>query len=593
MKRKIITLFLTLTLIFSALPPTVQAQRLFFADVDANHHLVPFLRNLIEVEIDAFQGVMGENGNVFLQPLRTMTRAEFAAIMVRSFDLHEENPTNPFDDVSNTAWYASYVATAAASGVIYGINPDGTLFAPNASITRQEAFAMFARICMRYPWFDELEQNKQEALARFQDAAQLASWAVSDTAFLASHELVTGVGIGAPGSYVLFPLRDLTRGDAVVLLARVALTIRFAEIMNQPPTTLPPDFVPQRTFPPASLEALRERILQAETYLTLPMQRRISTETFAELREMHRRAVIAYNLENLVQQIINRAYYELTAAIANLVILQKDDLREAIDYANGYDHRVWHLYTRTSFHAMVEARTHAIYAYYSKINVPQTYIDAARDALLEAIENLVKAQHDALTAAYRDTAPDSERWFLYTSESFDAFLSARSAACVVYRGLREQYQIDEATEALIAAWNNLEQLPKEEFLLRVIRLGEVSAQLEYRFTPESFVHLRPALNAARDRYQIGGTFEEHYIAACTLNQAIRGLVITYRRQLPVFIAHARIYVNHPRYTAESRSVMQAAIERAQAALDDETLPDAYLGEVLEALIQTILNLERA
>ena len=71
-----------------------------------------------------------------------MTRAEFAAIVVRALGLTPEGK-NSFSDVAAEAWYAPYVGTAYSCGIITGVG-DGR-FNPSGTITRQEAAVMVSR----------------------------------------------------------------------------------------------------------------------------------------------------------------------------------------------------------------------------------------------------------------------------------------------------------------------------------------------------------------------------------------------------------------------------------------------------------------
>jgi len=594
MKRKVTLLFilallLTLTPLFTP-PPPPHPQA--FTDLPDTHWVRPFLQILYRIELEAFHGIRQSDGTYHFEPSRNMTRAEFAAIVVRSFDLHDQAAPNPFGDVSDDAWYAPYVASAAAAGVVQGVNPAGTMFAPDGDLTRQEAFVMFARVCMSFPFFPIPETETATALAGFRDAGYLASWAVEEAAFLAYHRLTVGsaYGMDAYGNDIVYlhPQRNISRAEVATLLARVADMVRVEEIMSRPPSHIPE---PEPEFPEASLAALGERIRQAAEYLAT-MQNQITTDTFAELRTMHRQAVSVYEADRHWQSVTNRTYYELVQAIRNLIFLDKDDLWEAYLYATQFDHTVFHLFPPDSFNTMRDARTHARYIYH-QTSITQADIDAALAALQNALDNLVRVDQAALAAALDDSEPDSLRWFLYSQESFDTFRQARSASALVYVRMAPQSEIDAATAALITAWNGLEQLPKEEFLLRIIRNGEVSELLEDRWTPESFATFLPVLNAARSVLENGGTFDEHYAAAVALADAISALVVTYRLQLPVYLQHARLYVDDVRYTQESRAALQNAIDRAQAALDDAASTMDYLRDVRDALRQAILGLERA
>lgn len=81
-----------------------------------------------------------EDGTV--RPDRSITRAEMTALLDRVMD-YQTTAANHFTDLDDN-WYTDVVLKANAAGMISGY-PDGTV-RPNATISRQEAVAMFARV---------------------------------------------------------------------------------------------------------------------------------------------------------------------------------------------------------------------------------------------------------------------------------------------------------------------------------------------------------------------------------------------------------------------------------------------------------------
>lgn len=91
----------------------------------------------------AKQLIKGNNQYQFA-PGKQVTRAEFAAMLVRAMGLKEEGKSH-FTDVSSDFWYAGAVAAAAKAGIVNGVNTQE--FAPDAFIKRQEMAAMIVRAC--------------------------------------------------------------------------------------------------------------------------------------------------------------------------------------------------------------------------------------------------------------------------------------------------------------------------------------------------------------------------------------------------------------------------------------------------------------
>lgn len=111
-----------------------------------------------------------------------MTRAEFCAIVVRALPQVEIAKTGVFDDVKAEAWYAAYVDTANAKGIVNGT--EAKKFSPDSTITRQEAAAMVARAAAKCGLANDLDANAaRDILAQFGDYTQIADYARVPMAF--------------------------------------------------------------------------------------------------------------------------------------------------------------------------------------------------------------------------------------------------------------------------------------------------------------------------------------------------------------------------------------------------------------------------
>ena len=154
--------------------PAVTAPGTTFSDVK-NH------ANKAAIEALASRGIINGMGQGTFMPNKTMTRAEFAAIVTRALGLAAKD-TKAFTDVPSSKWYAGYIGTANSSGIVNGVgsgkfNPDGT-------ITRQEAAAMVARaakLCGLDTAMDAAATK--DMLAQFGDYRSVASWAKEPMAF--------------------------------------------------------------------------------------------------------------------------------------------------------------------------------------------------------------------------------------------------------------------------------------------------------------------------------------------------------------------------------------------------------------------------
>lgn len=143
-----------------------------------------------EVEALASKLVVKGTGDNTFSPNRNITRAEFAALIVRALSLDATGTTSSFKDVSAGQWYTAAVATAAKAGIISGY-VDGT-FKPNATVSRSEMSAMISR-ALKFAGKDVTLSDAQvsAALAKFSDAGTLG-WAKSDVAIVVSTGLING-----------------------------------------------------------------------------------------------------------------------------------------------------------------------------------------------------------------------------------------------------------------------------------------------------------------------------------------------------------------------------------------------------------------
>ena len=149
-----------------------------------------------------------------LAPVAGLTRAQFAKIVVGSLGLTPEY-RGTFKDVAEAAWYAPFVDTAAAYGIVNGVG-DGK-FHPDGAITVQEAATMTARaaaLCGIDTALDRLDTP----LSAYRDASRVSSWAKASVAYCVSS------GLWASGEAALTPSRRISRGEIAQMLYGLLLS---------------------------------------------------------------------------------------------------------------------------------------------------------------------------------------------------------------------------------------------------------------------------------------------------------------------------------------------------------------------------------
>ncbi|EPD85974.1 hypothetical protein HMPREF1207_02929 [Paenibacillus sp. HGH0039] len=135
--------------------------------------------------------VIDGTGNGMFSPDRDITRAEFAAVIVRGLGLKPENGATPFSDVKSTDWYSSVVNTAYAYDLISGFE-DGT-FRPMDRITREQAMVVLSKAMTITRLKAERSVQSTDVILRpYGDTAAVSAWALSSVADNVQAGIVSG-----------------------------------------------------------------------------------------------------------------------------------------------------------------------------------------------------------------------------------------------------------------------------------------------------------------------------------------------------------------------------------------------------------------
>ncbi|MBW5448843.1 DNRLRE domain-containing protein [Cohnella sp. CFH 77786] len=158
-------------------------------------------------------------------PNTAITRAEFAAVIVRALGLNDNGKTSAYGDVKSGDWYYGAVAKAEEYGIIAGYE-DGT-FRPMKTVTREEAMAMIAR-AMKLAGLDTNVSGTEAAsvLARFADGAAVHAWAKQAVAATVKSGLVQGREAG------LRPTSDITRAETAAIAQRILIKAKLIDSRN-------------------------------------------------------------------------------------------------------------------------------------------------------------------------------------------------------------------------------------------------------------------------------------------------------------------------------------------------------------------------
>lgn len=194
--KRFVSIVLAIAMILTMVPFAAFADETTASDLDGH-----WAENVITEWMD--YGIINGYEDGTIRPNNKITRAEMTAMLDRVMD-YQTKADNTFSDLGNS-WYTDVILKANAAGVISGY-PDGTV-KPDATITRQEAVAMFSRVLSL--------DTKNAPEATFTDNADVAGWAKDAVNAMAAADYIHG----SDGQFR--PNDGITRAEVVTILNNI------------------------------------------------------------------------------------------------------------------------------------------------------------------------------------------------------------------------------------------------------------------------------------------------------------------------------------------------------------------------------------
>ncbi len=168
------------------------------------------------IEDMASRLVINGIGDNKFEPDRDITRAEFAAILVKGLGLmRSDTGEDAFIDVTKDAWYYDAISIASEYGLISGYD-DGT-FKPTDKVTREQAMVMIARAMQITGLKGEITaKNIETLLSGFEDAQQTSIWSHESVALCIEKGIVSG-----KSDTKLEPKSLMTRAEVATAVRRL------------------------------------------------------------------------------------------------------------------------------------------------------------------------------------------------------------------------------------------------------------------------------------------------------------------------------------------------------------------------------------
>jgi len=182
-----------------------------------SHWGTPFIQGLVNRDL-----IRGFPDGTF-KPEASITRAEYAAIIAKTFDLPRQQGTGKgvFADVPANFWAAGAINQAANMGFISGF-PDQT-FRPQQNLTRVQAIVSLASGL-------GIRGGNPDLLQFYNDRAQIPSYATEAIASATQRRLV----VNYPKPHQLEPMRNITRAEVAALIYQALVTTGRAAAIASP-----------------------------------------------------------------------------------------------------------------------------------------------------------------------------------------------------------------------------------------------------------------------------------------------------------------------------------------------------------------------
>jgi len=173
--------------------PPVEPQPVLLTDI-SGHWAEAAIRSLVGMD-----AVAGYPDNTF-RPDNSITRAEFATVLVKAFNL-SGGQGKVFEDTAGH-WAKDYIAAAYAAGIIQGYSDDR--FGPDDLITREQMAVMIARA-------SQLQASSGQL--SFTDSSSVSSWAYGWVVSAVNNQLMSGY----PDN-TFRPQANATRAEAMTVI---------------------------------------------------------------------------------------------------------------------------------------------------------------------------------------------------------------------------------------------------------------------------------------------------------------------------------------------------------------------------------------
>ncbi|AFZ59976.1 S-layer homology domain-containing protein [Anabaena cylindrica FACHB-243] len=195
-----------------------------FTDLDG-HWAAAFVQALVN------KGFISGFPDGTFQPSTPITRAQYAALITKTFKLPASNQLNRFKDVKTDFWAAAVIASASEQGFLSGF-PDGS-FRSGQNLTKVQAIVSIVNGL-------KFSGGNPNGLTVYSDRAQIPSYAINAVTMATQKLLV----VNYPQPELLEPLREITRAEVAALIYQALVARGEIEAIPSPYIVQPETEIP-------------------------------------------------------------------------------------------------------------------------------------------------------------------------------------------------------------------------------------------------------------------------------------------------------------------------------------------------------------
>ncbi|WP_099190585.1 S-layer homology domain-containing protein [Tepidibacter mesophilus] len=167
-----------------------------------------------DIEFLANKGIINGQTDIVFSPDTNITRAQFVSLIVRLFELKQQDVFYgmKFKDINADDWYYDSVKIASEYNLVNG--SDEHIFAPNDKVTREEMVTIILRAIEKQNIKNETQSNI--TIDKFEDKSDISAWSKQYIDKALQMNIINGVT-----DTKFCPKGDATRAQASVIIKRV------------------------------------------------------------------------------------------------------------------------------------------------------------------------------------------------------------------------------------------------------------------------------------------------------------------------------------------------------------------------------------